>query len=135
MTPVDVANANASFRSPLDVRYLDGTNWQVLAEFIYVSPRVVVHIPQGFVTDFGSIPRFFWRMLSPTELHIGKPAVIHDYLYRVATMPVTRQQADAELREAMACVGAPRWKREMVYRGVRLGGARAFVPRVGTSDV
>ena len=132
MTPVDVAVAQESFQTPLDVRYIDGKNWMVLAEFVYVSPRVTVFIPKGFITDFGSIPRFLWRVLSPTELHIGKPAVVHDFLYRVPGMAVTRKQADQELREAMTCVGAPAWKRQMVYRGVRLGGWRAFVPRSGT---
>jgi hypothetical protein len=131
VTPVDVAVAQESFQTPLDVRYIDGRDWMILAPFVYVSPRVTVFIPKGFRTDFASIPRCLWRVLSPTELHIGKPAVVHDFLYRVATMPVTRKMADEELREAMKCVGAPWWKREMVYRGVRAGGAHAFVPRVG----
>lgn len=119
-----------SFLTPLDVRYLDGTDWEVLSEFVYESPRMMLRIPKGFTTDFGSIPRFFWRVLSPTDRHLGKPAVVHDYLYRNPWFDIDRAGADYELREAMKCLGAPWWKHTMVYRGVRLGGGRAFKARV-----
>ncbi len=128
-----VAEADASFRSELDVRYLDGHNWRVLSEFIYV-PRdptlVAVHIPVGFETDFASVPRFFWRVMHPTDPCIGKAGVVHDYIYRTPTAPVTRQRADEELATMMAILGAPAWKCRMAYAAVRLGGSRAYRTRV-----
>ena len=129
MTPVDVAAALESFQTPLDVRYVDGHTWIVLTEFVYVSPRITVRIPAGTETDFASVPRFFWRIISPTDKHIGKPALVHDHLYRQKHLHVTRQFADEELRHAMHSVGAPLWKRSVVYAGVRMFGGSAWVER------
>ncbi len=129
MTPVDVAAAHESFQSPLIVRYEDGYTWTVMEEFVYVSPRIALRIPRGFETDFASIPRVIWRWMYPTDRRIGKPAVVHDFLYRTPAMVFTRQQADHELREAMNCVGANRFDRNAVYWAVRAGGASAWKHR------
>lgn len=82
-------------------------------------------IPAGFVTDFASVPRFFWRLIPPTGRYT-RAAVVHDFLYRTPRL-CTRAQADAVLYEAMKfpChVGFfTRWT---IYAGVRLGGAHAY---------
>ena len=129
MTPVDVVAAHASFQTPLDVRYVDGDTWIVLLEFVYVSPRITIHVPAGFETDFASIPRLLWRWMPRTDKRIGKPSIIHDYIYRSPSIDFTRQQADHELREAMACVGANAFDRNLVYAAVRIGGVHGWVPR------
>lgn len=130
MTPIDVVTARESFESPLVVEYLDGHDWIVREPFSYVSPRVAIHIAAGFHTDFASIPRALWRWMPPTDHRIAKPAVIHDYLYRTPGMAFTRQQADYELREAMACIGTSKFDRSIVYYAVRAGGGRAWQPRL-----
>lgn len=129
MTPVDVQAAHDSFQSPLVVQYEDGRNWVVYEPFTYCSPRVCITIPKGFETDFASIPHMLWRWMQPTDKAIGKPSIVHDWIYRTPSMPFTRAQADNELREAMACVGAPAWKRQAVYWAVRMGGGRSFQER------
>lgn len=129
MTPLDVLDAQKSFQSPLIVEYEDGRNWIVRQEFVYVSPRITVRVPVNFETDFASIPRLVWRWMSPTDWRIGKPAVIHDFLYRTPAMRFTRQEADSELREAMKCVGANSFDRNAVYWAVRAGGGRAWKER------
>lgn len=133
MTPVDVAVANASFQSPLIAEYEDGRNWVIYEEFIYVSPRITVHIPKGFETDFASIPASLRWWMSPTDKRIGKPSIIHDWIYRNPNILFTRQEADNELREAMKCVGANTFDRNVVYWAVRAGGGSAFQPRSGGS--
>src|SRR5215217_6020711 len=50
-----------------------------------------VTVPEGFVTDFASIPRVFWSALRPDGLYTY-PAIVHDYLYWEQT--VTREVAD-----------------------------------------
>jgi hypothetical protein len=124
-----LAEANASFQTPLDIRELPGDEWEILSEFVYVSPRMTVRIPVGFQTDFASIPRFFWRVIAPTDDIIGKAAVVHDFLYRTPAFLLTRQEADAELREAMTSLGASQFKRNLTYWAVRMGGGHAFKPR------
>lgn len=129
MIAMDARAAQESFQTPLDVRYIDGDTWMVISEFVYVSPRITIHVPVGFETDFASIPRLLWRWMSRTDKRIGKPSIIHDYIYRTPSIDFTRQQADNELREAMKCVGANAFDRNVVYQAVRFGGGNAFRPR------
>lgn len=135
MTLLDVQTARESFQSPLVVQYEDGRNWVVYEPFTYVSPRITIHIPKGFETDFASIPRVLWRWMPPTDGRIGKPSIIHDWIYRSPAVLFTRQEADNELREAMKCVGASAFDRNAVYYAVRSFGGQSFQPRSGGSHV
>jgi hypothetical protein len=117
---------------PLVCEYLDGERWRLRFDFIFASPSAAfpdVTLLAGFETDFASIPRFFWRLIHPTHRHIGKAAVVHDWYYRSPWVAVSRQQADNALRSGMEALGAPRWKREVVYAAVRAGGRGSFEPR------
>lgn len=116
----------------LDVRYIDGDNWKILAPFAFNSPShdfPSVVIPAGFVTDFASIPRALWRWMPPVDRRIGKMAVIHDWYYRSPGCPVTRKDADNALRAGMHVLGATHWECEAVWAGVRIGGGHSFKPR------
>jgi hypothetical protein len=68
-------------------------------------------------------------VIHPTHAHIGKAAVIHDWLYRNPSIPVTRREADEVLIEGMRLLGAPKWKQWAVKSAVRAGGSGAFRPR------
>jgi hypothetical protein len=54
-------------------------------------------------------------------------AVVHDYLY--STHQVDRATADAVLREASAVTGVPWWRRQLMWAGVRMGGASHWDPQ------
>jgi uncharacterized protein DUF1353 len=78
-----------------------------------------ITVPEGFVTDLASVPRFFWPFVSP----IGKyddACVLHDWLYNVGG--VERKQADDVLREAMSACGVAHDDQWVIYHGVRAGG-------------
>jgi len=77
---------------------------------------MIVIVPQGYVTDFATIPRLFWRILPPAGAY-RFATVIHDYL--CSSKLVSRQVADAVFLDAMVCLGVPWWKRTLVYSGVR----------------
>ena len=123
--------ADPRFRHPLDLEYIDGHQWKVLSAFDYytdVPPVPVISVPVGFVTDFASIPRPLWNVFSPTGTY-GKAAVIHDTIYRTATLPVTRAGADAIFLEAMTALSVNWVTRNILYRGVRIFGASSYAPR------
>ena len=116
------------FQGPLELEWVDGHNWLVTRDFVYVTDvrlaDSVICVPAGFVTDFASIPRVLWALLPPTGEY-GKAAVIHDYRYRTPGK-ATRSQADSVLLEAMKAAGVGRFTRATIYSGVRVGGWASY---------
>lgn len=120
LTPMRPAPDNPYVRLVLDPsshpvthdEYCQASHWRIT-------------IPADFITDFASVPRFFWRFLPPTGRYT-RAAVVHDFLYRTPGL-CTRAQADAVLYEAMKfpChVGFfTRWT---IYAGVRAGGSVSY---------
>jgi uncharacterized protein DUF1353 len=80
-------------------------------------------VPEGFVTDFASIPRLLWPLL-PKWGDYGWAAVLHDYLYWEQSL--CREDSDAILLEAMMRSSVPPWRRQLIYRAVRLFGCWAW---------
>lgn len=115
----------SAFTTPLQLEYLDGIHYKLIAEFDFASEQAerIIRVPAGFVTDFASIPRFFWRVLPPTGQY-GKAAVVHDYLYGVGL--VARPVADRVLLEGMLVLGVPHWKARIIYAAVRVFGGGHF---------
>jgi len=69
----------------------------------------VVNVPPRFRTDFASVPRPFWTIISPWGRH-GRAAIVHDFLYQlggvtdVAAQSMRRPskwEADRIFRDAM----------------------------------
>ena len=61
----------------------DGRRWRVVTACHYETDGGArIEIPEGFITDFASIPRGLWNILPPQHAHVGKAGVIHDWLYR-----------------------------------------------------
>ena len=119
----------SSFTAPLRLEYLDGRKWKVLEPFEYhvgeEGSGEVIAVPAGFITDFASVPRFFWRVLPPTGPY-GKGAVIHDFLYSGQPPSYDRARADAIFLEAMAVVGVNWLTRYTMYAAVRVGGGAVW---------
>jgi hypothetical protein len=108
--------------SYLDLRYIDGRTWRLLADFEvdfegeFGLNRVAV--PKGLITDFNSIPRGFWNVAPPTAY--GEAAVIHDYLYRIDSKPVvSRETADKAHRALMIWKGASSLRHTVYFRALR----------------
>jgi hypothetical protein len=118
------------FITKLDVERVDDANWQLLSPLVYVSDHLgrTVEVPQGFLTDFASVPRLplayaLFGGIAQAE------AVVHDYLYRTPTEHVARADADATFLEAMEVMGKPPEVRYPMYWGVRAGGWMSFHKR------
>lgn len=115
----------SAFTTPLQLEYMDGINYRLLSEFDFASEEAerIVRVPAGFITDFASVPRFFWRVLPPTGQY-GKAAVVHDYLYRTHLAP--KVVADRVFLEGMRVLDVPRWKANIMYAAVHLFGGGAY---------
>lgn len=118
------------FKTPLDVRYVDGRNWRLLRDLLWESPTGgYIIIPAGFITDFASVPRFFWRLVPPagSGKHgaYGPASVVHDYLYRTKQYRgarIRRFFADAIFREIMTEYDVEGWRKWVMWASVRLLG-------------
>lgn len=82
-------------------------------------------IPKGFVSDGASVPRFFWRLLSPPIYPVTlAPSIVHDYLYlHGARYGFTRLGVDRWYYFALRLNGYPLWKSILTYAALRLFGA------------
>lgn len=99
--------------------------WKLLHPLVYQSGHLSepITVPEGFVTDFASVPRVPVVYLVMAD--IGQPAaVIHDYLYRFR--PCSRKIADAVLEEALKVLGVSWWRRKAMWLAVRAFGWGAY---------
>lgn len=99
-------------------------------ELIYRSDHLgfEIIVPRGFDTDFASVPRWIPMAYALFGGCAKWAAVIHDFLYRECPLCVSRDDADQVLLEAMEVQGVPKWKRNIIWAGVRVGGARFYRP-------
>lgn len=101
--------------------------WQNLEQFeyhvgTYPSDEIII-VPVKFETDFASVPRIFWSIISPIDTH-AKAAVIHDYLY--FTGQYNRKRADEIFKEALIVLNVEPWKVHVMYNAVRVGSWYAW---------
>lgn len=118
---------SACFLSQLDCILVDeksGT-WVLDSPLIYHSEIIggKITVPEGFSTDFASVPRV--PVVYVLYANRGrKPAVVHDYLYRLGK--ATRAICDAVFREALIADGESFPVAWAMWAGVRIGGFFAY---------
>ena len=121
----------AKFLTELNARLKDDDRiWIIDSRLVYESDLVgTVIVPEGFQTDFASVPRVpLFYALFGDRAH--RESVVHDYIYREDASPVaTRKQADDVFLEAMKCRGKGFFVRYAMYWGVRAGGWTAYHKR------
>jgi len=130
----------SSFLTPLVVSPMpDGRRWKLFYPFTFVwrsgGLNIRIDVPKGFVTDFASSPFFVWTFIPPWGRY-GKSAIIHDFLYQnKLTQPRNiwerifsreRKDADRIFLDGMRVLGVPKWKRKLMYWGVRASGWLAW---------
>jgi uncharacterized protein DUF1353 len=131
----------SKFTKVLKVQPLPDDTWRLAEPLTYdvgvEGSGVTVTVPEGFVTDFASIPRGLWNLFPKWGRH-GHAAVVHDFLYWrkwYSEGSITRKRADAIFLEAMVVLGTPRWKARLMYRAVRLFGELAWRANVGKDRI
>ena len=112
------------FMTSLVVKIANDTDdgmWEVEVPLAYESDvaKQIIIVPPGFKTDFASVPRLP-IIYEAFGNHAAEAAVVHDYLY--TTKIVTRDMADAVLREAAGVQGVSAWRAWCIWAGVRIGG-------------
>ena len=117
----------STFTTPLIVSpHEDGKHWIIGSPFIYyvgeyLESNDIVIVPKGYSTDFASVPRFLWNIFPPWGKY-GKAAVVHDWLCDIKDRP--SKEVHKIFLEAMAVLKVPRWKRNIMYFGVKMFGPK-----------
>ena len=86
----------------------------------------LIIVPEGFVTDFASVPRApltYWLFGGIGD----EAAVVHDFLYEKGLVP--RELADQVYGEALTACGVPSWRRVAMVAAVRVFGAGRYLQR------
>ena len=114
-----------SFITHLEIAEVIGNHkdWSLTQPLTYEGSDETFTAPAGFVTNFASVPRIFWSILSPWGRHM-KAAVMHDYFYQ--TTIVSRLDADKLFNRMMRSLGVSWWRRQTMYRMTRLFGAKHY---------
>jgi len=114
-----MSSINKHFPLPLDVRFIDGRMWELLAPFEYHRDNgEIIRVFAKFRFDFASIPKPFWSLIGSPTGRYGPAALIHDFLCEYALWP--RAKTDRIFLEAMRDCGVPYLKRMIIYYAVRL---------------
>lgn len=109
--------------TPLRLTLIADSKYQLDEPFYFSIDGTELSVPDGFITDFASVPRVpvFYLM---TANKGNRAAVIHDWLY--ATGIVSREYADAIYYHALLADGVNSVVARIMYTGVRLGGASRY---------
>lgn len=100
-----------------------GRRWTLKEPFRVRVDGLEICAPQGFWTDFASVPSVIWPIIDPYEL--GRAPVLHDFLY-FAGWRGNRGYCDDAFLAAMEIEKIAWWKRRTAYLAVRMFGGYAW---------
>jgi len=113
----------SQFTTPCIVEVIGKNLFRLTEPFEYhvgdYPSEQVIKVPIGFITDFASVPRIFWPIISPIDNH-AKAAVLHDWMYRFNY--AKKSVCEKIFYEAMKVLEVPQWKRNCIYLAVYVGG-------------
>lgn len=122
----------ARFVGPVDVRFTE-TRKRGRRVYKLLSPLVfeytkgrstnAIKVPTGFLTDFASVPPVARKFIPPIGRY-ASASVVHDWLY--VNKIGKRSTADRVFLLAMKAAGVSWPTRSIIYRAVRLFGAKGW---------
>lgn len=117
---------NIQYLSPLRVEFSvnpnKGRRWHLVEPFRFMVDDKQLDIPAGFWTDFASVPRIIWPIISPYDLGMGP--IPHDFGY--FTGFESKAYWDHVFEACMIKDKIPGWKRESAFQAVHLFGGKVW---------
>lgn len=115
-----------TYLSPLIVKNISDDLDELMADFEVQVDSWFITVPTGFQTDESSVPRIplaYWIMGGTGD----RAGVVHDWLYSLACpLRKGRAWADRVYKAALRAQGVSAWRAQIMYAGVRLGGASRY---------
>jgi hypothetical protein len=108
----------------------EGERWRLVESFDYQGRTDRFTVPQGFETDFASVPRVVVWLL-PRYGRWTQAAVLHDYLWELAGRgELDKFDADGIFNRALRELHVPFLRRWIMWSGVRwAAGPRSWLAR------
>jgi len=115
----------SSFTKDLSITQLkDKQLWRVDKAFEYhvgkEDSHEIVYVPEGYVSDGASIPRWLWTVVGHPFGEYAQAAVLHDMLCEDEIYK--RKKCDLVFLESLKVLKVNIIKRRLMYWGVRAGG-------------
>jgi len=83
--------------------------------------KCIVEVPEGFVSDGASVPKFLRWMYHPFGEYL-RAAVVHDWF--CVTQTISSDEAAIVFKEAMKVCGVNAWRRRKMYWAVKYFGPK-----------
>ncbi len=114
------------FPEPLRGEFLENGRKLLLTEdFTYrdEEENQLIEVPQGFLSDFNSVPRGLWNIFPPWQY--PEAGIVHDWLYHYPEGR-DRGQCDRVHRRILHILGCPNVVRWAAYSALRLGASASW---------
>ena len=118
-----VGNNPGQFSRIPDLMPYKTGEWVLKDELSYIDLKGVKHTaPKYFITDLASIPWIVEPIFNSVDTRIE--GVMHDWYYCSNTFP--QADCDALLKEMLLATGCDSVRANLIYAGVRIGGASRY---------
>ena len=104
--------------------------FQILEEQHFtLSNNNKIQVPKLYITDFATVPQWARSVINVVDKHY-QAAILHDWLYDNQYQN-NRKLADDEFLHKMKQDGVKKWKRNIMWFAVRIGGKKRWNDNTG----
>ena len=135
LRPIAIPTAGKGFWGAVWMWLTGVRTWEVADDWAFKINGQWYIIPQGFVFDGASIPKFLHTWLSPTGVLL-MGGLVHDYAYKYATLlksgkkktmgTITQKKADEIFRDINIEQNGFHFLNYLAYWALRVGGFMAW---------
>ena len=135
LRPIAIPTAGKGFWGAVWMWLTGVRTWEVADDWAFKINGQWYIIPQGFVFDGASIPKFLHTWLSPTGVLL-MGGLVHDYAYKYATLlksgkkktmgTITQKKADEIFRDINIAQNGFHLLNKLAYWALRIGGFVAW---------
>jgi len=135
LRPIRIPTAGKGFWGAIWMWLTGVRTWEVADDWAFKIGSTWYVIPQGFVFDGASIPKFLHTWLSPTGVLL-MGGLVHDYAYKYATLlksgkkktmgTITQKKADEIFRDINIEQNGFHLLNKLAYWALRIGGFVAW---------
>lgn len=110
---------------PPCVKPYDGYRYKTCEDYTVGLDGMPYVVPEGFDTDFASIPQFLWWKIAPYKANLVGASIVHDHMY-ACPGNLTRKYIDEVFYSALIASEVPGGDALKMYYAARFAGEPFF---------